>query len=589
MARYKEAQDARRGIEEKWLQAYKYYRGVSESLEKRRKENKAGIFVPKLFSRVENATANIVNAILAERPYAMAYPRMSGEENAIQQAANMTTLIDFQLAEVMKFRSRLTLGVRNSLIYGLSPAQTGWKKIVRKATRYLRSDLTGLLLPPEALGEELPPEEFTYDKVIYDWPTIEFFDPFSFFWDAYATEVEDCRYVAVWSLRSKRWLLDRKSVYGTRAVNEALKTRLRDVPSWFTTKRQIMGWTNDKIDEMYEVIQVWEPEGVCTVVNRQAVLEDRVNPFHHGEIPFLKITYNQLEGEFAGLGMVIPALDLQDEINAKRNQRLDNVNLTLNPPMKVIRGTDLTEEDVKLTPGKFIPVDGREDIEPFQVANVTGSAYQEEEYIVRDLNEVTAVHPYQMGMPPEHGRERATTVVALQSAGTAPVQAQVALIEESFLVPLVHQLVALNQQFLSPQSAVKIIDDIGFAEMLYMSREDVEGDFHLVWNGSSADSVAERQFKVNQLINLLGVLERVPGVNLTEYVRKILHLAGIKGINRIIPPQGVAPELEAMEMLQGQEGMMDLEGTALPNQELVGGLSSLRIGATPLEAGTVGQ
>src|SRR5690606_41445102 len=85
---------------------------------------------------------------------------------------------------------------------------------------------------------------------------------------------------------------------------------------------------------------LFRSEGVCTVVNRQAVLEDRVNPFHHGEIPFLKITYNQLEGEFAGLGMVIPALDLQDEINAKRNQRLDNVNLTLNPPMKVIRRSE---------------------------------------------------------------------------------------------------------------------------------------------------------------------------------------------------------------------------------------------------------
>lgn len=581
LERFLEAKAAREGIEEVWLRAYLAYRGHDPALQRRRQENRAGIFVPKLYTRVETAVPRLVNALLSERPYALAIPRnleldpvTLGE--SVRRASVMTALVDYQLAEVLHFDAVMAKVVRAMLIYGVAPAQVGWRELRRRVRR--RSAVSA---PGSPAGRE------RVEETVLGAPAVEPFDPFGFYWDPFAQTLEEAEFVIVQSFRRARWLEERKGAF--RNVPRALETRLPEgLPTHLTERRVVMGWHDQDFEDLYEVLELWTPERVVTLVNRDVVVRDEELPFEHGELPFAVAVDGAMLGEFAGLGMVISALDLQDELNAKRNQRLDNVNLILNPPLKVLNTSMLTEDDVQVRPGKLVPVTQMDEIQPMlELANVTQHAYQEEEYINRDIDESTGVYPYMMGAPPQRSRERATTVVALQSAGEERLRLRVRLLETQFLLRVVKQIAALDRQFLPAQGAAALVpgETLG-REPVLVSREDIDDDFEFMWVGSSLDSVAERQFKVNQMIQLLGVLNQVEGFNRREYVRRILQLMGIRGINQIVPPAVPAPvPLVPAASLPAAPPGVPVVGPSggLPNQLLESGLPSLRIGPTPLE------
>ena len=86
-------------------------------------------------------------------------------------------------------------------------------------------------------------------------------------------------------------------------------------------------YTAEELEKAVELLEYWEDDRVVTIANRAVIIREAKNPFYHGKKPFVHIINNVVPHEFYGLGEVEPLERLQHELNAKRNQRLDAVNL----------------------------------------------------------------------------------------------------------------------------------------------------------------------------------------------------------------------------------------------------------------------
>src|SRR5690606_24378544 len=287
----------------------------------------------------------------------------------------------------------------------------------------------------------------------------------------------DAEFVIAQRFVTPRWLDERRDQFGDRKVNQALREELGhdELPAWFEAKRRLRGWTESHTKRLNEVLELWTPGGVVTIWNRRVVLRDLdENPFDHGQLPFAVGVDVGFVGEFIGEGLVRPMADLQVELNAKRNLRMDNVNFILNRVATVRKDSDLSQQDLFLYPGKAIPVNDHDDIRFLDIPDVTASSYNEEAMINSDIQETTSIYPYMQGAPPEHSRERATTVLSLQSAGNESLRLRVNLLEETFLLPIVRQMSDLNQQFMQPQEFVRVTGPDGLSHYMPINATDVE-------------------------------------------------------------------------------------------------------------------
>lgn len=576
LERFRYAEQARRGIEDVWLRNYRQYRGIDASLEARRKHNRSAVFIPKTFEKVETLTPRLVRSLLSERPWVKVYPRRGD----YARAASMQALLDYQFGTKQRFIQTTADVVRNALIYGIAPAQVGWRVIARDVRG--RSIVIEASYDPEQ-GERAVVrlgDVETRKLIAYRGPWVVALDPFGFYWDPFAASLDDADFVVVQTFRSNRWLRERADEGVYRNVNAALSGSMpENLPAWLEERRQITGWSDTWRKDLHEVLELWTNDRVTVIVDRMTVVRDEPSPFWHGELPFAVATDTKLPNEFAGLGMVLPMADLQEEYNAKRNQRLDNVNLVINKMFKVLRGADIDENELISRPGGIVHVDGPDDVQELAFGDVTASAYNEERIIDDDIQGTTGVYDYMAGAVPQR-RETATGIVSLQSASDERFRLKVWQLAEDYLVPVWRQAAALNQQFLTSAEVIQVLGPEGVPLAVPVRPEDVAGDFEFVFDGSTIDTVADRQFKLNQLIQLFGLVNQVQGIDHAEYIRTILRLAEVPGIPSIVPP--VPVQAVPAVPIQAQPSI-----PAPPNESLPGIGMTARIGPTPMETPSV--
>ena len=77
--------------------------------------------------------------------------------------------------------------------------------------------------------------------------------------------------------------------------------------------------------------------GCIWVVDGQHVISRRISPWRDGEPPYFKGNYIRLPGEFYGMGVAELVMGLQVEKNEIRNSRMDNINLSMNKIIAVLK------------------------------------------------------------------------------------------------------------------------------------------------------------------------------------------------------------------------------------------------------------
>lgn len=542
------------------------------------KEWGAEYFIPYTFATVETQAPRI----LSNRPRMLVLPRGPASERNVE---NMKFTIDAQQADI-DYELVLQDVCKTGLIYNLGVEKSYWRREKRPVIKRVQR------MVPDEYG---PAGEWYLtqgEETIFDGPTAESVDPFDFFWDPFASGLEDCEWVIHRTWRSTKYVLDRMSAGVWAPLEEgdvkaiSGSTKFGEV---FARRREIGGLkgmdqsSKDGRQLRHSVLECHDGEAVTTILDGQWVLQHGRNPLGYRGVPFHIYRPIKVPNSFVGIGAAEPIMDLQEEMNTLRRQRRDKATIAINMPFAFAEGF-VDPDNFRFAPNLGIPVAGdpRELLYPLQTPDVPNSGYQEEERLAADIERATGLSDSLQG-----GQSTAETATGAQlqvAAANIRIQLMTLRIEKEVAKPTCRSWVYMNQKEIREQRDVRG-EPLPLAEGQVQPRYrwyeigpgELEGEFLIDCEGGSTSpsNIPQDQQTAQFAKQLLGP---DPNVEQRQLTRFVLEKLGVKQIDgwltpdMTIPPvmlqlleqQGVPGELLAQTLQAAQQ--IDLEQRNGPPQ-----------------------
>lgn len=513
----------RKPYETKWRRWYKMYRQYIEDKEKR--PNGANLYIPYVFSAIETVKPRIINTMFAARPYV---GLISLDPKLTVNAETHTNLMDYQFNHKMGFIEQATLAVGNLLLYGTGFTKQTWKYQTKKRKKREQNIADGKFMGYNTIER---------DKVLYDDPYMLSVDIFDFYLDPAIYRIEDQPDVIH---TYKRPLSDYEQLVKDKAMDKKVFEALKNSGSarnelGVSMRLSDTGMSGESpVADDISIMEYWTDDYYVVVGNKSVVIARGENPYWHGEKPFKKMVDIPVQGEAYGIGECEAAESLQLELNATRNQRIDNISLVINRMWKVLRGSNIDPEQLVATPGGIIEVDSMDELEELKMTDVSQSAYREEEVIKRDIDSTLGVYDYAKGASPTR-RETATTSTILAEASNERFKLKIMLLETTWLIGVANQIAALNEQYYDKEKVITLMRDNSIIDV-QVSPELLGGEFEFMATGSSVDPIYNKAVRQQSLMQLFGVVNQMPFINLPVLVKKIFDAFDIKDTRELIQP-----------------------------------------------------
>lgn len=495
---------------ERWRSNYRQYRSVLEVT-----RTGSNIFVPYTFMICEVIRARLAESLFSERPYVSVLPREEGDRT---RADKLSTLLDWQLSERMRVSSIFKDDIlQNMVIFGSAVTFTGWRKRTRGITKMEQVDAPLLMddgLP--LLDEYGTPKTFTdrqpqsVDVVVYDDPVLQSIDLFDFFVDPTASDIDDARYCGHREYLTRgdlesvdKYKIDWSKLSPETNIEDGRKERLEQ------QGRTMDGENYDREDKggKYLVHHYWEDDRHVVIINGQQAALDERNPFWHGMKPYDKCCYSPLANNFFGVGIPEMLASLQDELNTVRNQRIDYNSMALRRMFKVKKGCGLTGKDLIWRQNGVLQVENMDDVQEIQIAPLPASAFSNEAMIKQDMRDVTGCHDIIMGLA--NADETATTTMTKDNNASVRFKDVVSAACLRLLVPVSEKCIALDQQFLTEERAVRLLDE-GAQEIFYISPWELDGNYDIIYVGSAVEPAANKQMEKQRAVDAYAQLAGNP-------------------------------------------------------------------------------
>lgn len=518
---FKNSENYQQAYFERFKKYYQMYRAYT--LEEDKREDGSNLFIPYIFNIVENAFPKITKSLFSVRPYLPYMPVNKKDPEAARKANNMTNLVEWELDNKMRGRIVYNEILRNTCMYGCGISKQTWK--LEERTVVKRVDVTEMQTD-EKSGLTVSVTSKRPDEVVetvYDAPIMTNVPLEDFFFDPYATDIDNAAYCihryylpmhTVLDMCNKAQLtisvadLKSKIESGTSTSNEYDKSQNIGLSAKPTRKNEIEVW------------EYWTNDIKCLVLNRSIVGLVVNNPYWHRRKPFSKWECVPVSGEFYGIGIVEMCTQLQMELNTTRNQRIDNVSYALNRMYTILRTANIDPTQLKSRPNGFIEVDDHNDLQEIPVHEVKDSGFAEETIIKNDMDVTSGVYNYTRGEPADR-RETATTASILSQAGNDRFESQVLQIGWGGFSDSALQLAWLNRQYIDTETEITVVGDNGKSEDVTITQEDIDIDLQIIPAPSSLFSAANKQIQQNSLVQLANILVNNPYVNQTEFLKRV--------------------------------------------------------------------
>jgi len=582
--RIKDAETHRDGnYRQQWLDYYRRYRSRPAGM-----REGSNIFVPQTFMIVDVITNRTSESLFNTRPYVSVLPRDEGHS---ENAHKVQELLDWQLADVINADRLFAEDIIPSwAIYGTVIVYDAWKTVTRKVKRPVTRQVPvigddGMVVVDAETNSPVMESSYTddagnrlveeRDEKVYDDPVLQNIDLMDFFVDPQASSLEDARFCGHLEYRSKAdiqrlertagWKVDWDAVSPVQVKKRGAKERQSD--QGYGEGQDGSALMSGK-QGLYEVRHYWEMERHVVFVDEYCAL-DEGNPYWHGNLPYKRACYVSLPGEFYGLGLPEMLAALQDELNTVRNQRIDYNSLTLRRMWKLRKGCGLTARDLVWRQNGVLQVENMDDVQEILVQQLPASAFQTEEGIKQDMKDVTGCHDILMGLAPSD--ETATTTMTKDNNASIRFKMGCSKLAEDILVPVSRDIISMDQQFMTEDKRVILNPEAPLADggSDVISPLDVEGEFDLIYVGSSIDPLANKELTKEKLIQAIQLALQIPAYanapdKLLNMMERLLQSMDIKAPDELVPepppPQPMMqPGMEQGMMSPEQAGMMPPE------------------------------
>lgn len=446
----------------------------------------ARVFDPRIFRVIETITPRMV----ANEPSGSFYPVEEGDVKT-QQILNALIKYDWRKAEMFP---KLVNFVKSMLIFGTAFGRTYWDFRECEKQRMVPKTINGRTVWTPKNTEKIK-------ITMYDAPNFETLNIYDSFPDPNATNMDNMRWFIYRTFKTLEELERENETRGSEYYKNLDKLR-SDIESkqaknvdgavggdmQFREHRRIMLSTQELIGQdnsnpEFVVLRRFTREGWCDYVpEHNLIIREVENPYFHGDIPIVHGVDYPYPGELYGMGEIEPVDRIQRSINAVLNQRLDNVQLTLNSMWKVKKGAGVDMHTLVSAPGNIITTDDLSAVEQVQVPDVTGGTFvQTMNYLTSALQNGTGVTDYTIGVNNESNvaNKTATGTRLIQQEANAQFKLKIQLFTHMVIQKIANHWKDLRIQYTTEEQRLRIMgtEDVRFLkEKTELSRTDLEGN-----------------------------------------------------------------------------------------------------------------
>lgn len=299
-------------------------------------------------------------------------------------------------------------------------------------------------------------------------------NPFNFFPDPMATEVDNAEYIIyatykhVNSLKmkfpDKANLLRGGTINYSELVSSGSNTsnvsnQVLVLECW---SRDYTTFDTDSVDDEGKAIKVRQmkyPRGRITTVcpELDLILSDKANPYEDGKFPFNLLKCYDIPFEFWGKGEIEQILSPQTYINDLVNQIIDNAKLTGNMPWILDKNSGIGKGQLTNRPGLIIRKNPGTEVKRLQPLPMPSYIQEMIAMLKQDIETISGIHDVTQGRKPG-SISAASAIMALQEAAQARIRLKVKLMEQ-VLSDIGQMWYARIRQFWKTNRFVRIFND----------------------------------------------------------------------------------------------------------------------------------
>lgn len=570
---YQLSKSAKQGHQDKWEKYYKMYR----SYVKKRPagEWRSRVWIPIAFYVIETITPRLV----AQLPEPVVKP-VGPEDTASSEL--MEEMLKWA-ADQSDLYLELVKALKSALMYGTGVLKTSYDEITKyqivrepilqeQFAEYPTGeyDLDNNAMTQQVSMGATPTGEVSIRRepyIAYQGPRAEAVDIANFFVDPIADSIENARYVIHRVYRDKSHIEDffEKGIY-KRPPEDVWQTFITDYKALNRLETIGLGpggAISSQEANVIQLLEVWTDKMIVTVAGGDesigVLLRAEVNPYMHGEKPFVRIVDHLVPHEFWGVGELEPLEGLQDVLNKIWNSRIDNVKLVLNSMFMAVMDYIVDPSDLQVRPGgvvrvrEGVPINNA--VSTLQLGEVTQSSYNEAQEIERMIQTVSGVSPYTSGTEGTQAYNRTATGVALISEqGNTRFSHKVRIAELTGFKRLFSQFGQILQQFMPPEMVLRMKGELGGYLWQPVTAESIGGKFD--YDIEAESSSQTESIRREQTMSLFSLLAADPYMRPLKIREDVLKVFGRKNIDEYLLTQ---QELEAIAAQQAQMEQADAQ------------------------------
>ena len=546
------------------------------------------VSIPFIYSMIQSDVARKVQTSLGSWPI-VTFGGYAPEDAA--RARKNEILISAQ----MKDADSLIKGVDFFLqadMYGTAVARYGWKNITRKNKVRMREQI--------APGFEIE-REHTYDAEHFNGPDWEVVDPLDFWPQPGKKRIDDMAWVVHRYWRDLDDLREDAQAENPYYDRKALRT-LEVAPLGGTTHDEYRSrmymfrnqWDYEAraAEKFSKPIEIWEmmgavpdemaPDGIrlrsICIGNGRVVMRNKPLPFWDQQKPFKSYSPMPDPHSFWAPGKVEVSEKLQSAANRIANQKLDALDLLIDPQFVVSSQANLNTQNLFSRAGKLILVDGPADdsnIRPL-VPNLSGvqSAYQEIGQLWEFMQLGTGINDIVQGNT-SGSRETARGFMGRQENVMTRLMLEARIAEEQFIEPMANAFRNLDRQFLTMPYEQKILGSIATTnpisglpypqESQSIDYDDMAPDYRA--RAIGATQTIGKSNRQQNFVSLLQMMSANPAmmqmVNWANFARQMFELFDFKNVEELLVTQ--VPAVNQMAQEGGVDPMQVAQGLSGSN------------------------
>jgi hypothetical protein len=363
-------------------------------------------------------------------------------------------------------------------------------------------------------------------------------------------------------------------------------------------------------------VEIWEMHGTvpsefstdgirhrCIAIgNRRVVLKNREGPMGNRQMPFLAYSSMPDPYSFDGIGKSEIAFGPQRTADRLSNQKLDALDLLIDPMYVASSGANLNTQNMYSRAGRIMLVDGSagEDNIRALTPDMRGlqAAYAEVGQLYEFMQLGTGDNEILMGGP-GGARETARGFMGRQENALNRLAMETTLAAEGFIEPLANAFRKMDQLWLPLPAQVKILGTLANTnpitglpygqETVEVDYDDLAADYRA--RATAASQMAGKASRQQNLVALLQMMSANPAllqvVNWANFARQAFDLFDFKNVNELLVTQ--VPQVNQLAAQTGQAPEQVAGTLSQPMEQLTPEILSQFMGAqnqAPLQNAT---